>query len=88
MPVADIKVDEIDHKTMPQTIKQVAERTADNKGIGDIVQLLLGTGAIHHHQQHHHDGDRNTGKEPALPATVIRQETERRAVVTRVVQVD
>ena len=45
MPVADVEVDHIDHKAMPQAIEQVAQRAADNQRVGNIVQLWeLGLG--------------------------------------------
>lgn len=39
MPVADVEVDEIDHETVPQAVEQIAQRPADDKGVGDVVQL-------------------------------------------------
>ena len=41
MPVTDVEVDEIDHETVPQAVEQIAQRPADDKGVGDVVQLLL-----------------------------------------------
>ncbi len=41
MPVADVEVDHIDHKAMPQAIEQVAQRAADNQRVGNIVQLCV-----------------------------------------------
>src|SRR5690606_29228405 len=83
-----VEVDKIDHEAVPQAIEQVAERTANNKGIGDVVQLLLRRTAVHHHQQHRHDSDGDTGEEPALPAAVIGQEAERGTVVARIEQIE
>ena len=87
MPVADVEVDHIDHKAVPQAIKQVAQRAANDQRVGDVIQLLRCLRAVHQHRQDHADTESDTRKEPALPATAVGKETERRTVVARVVQV-
>ena len=87
MPVADIEVDHIDHKAVPQTVKQVTQRTANDQCVGDVVQLLRGFPAVHQHCQHNADTESDTCEEPALPAAAVSQEAKRRAVVARIVQI-
>lgn len=87
MPVADVEVDHIDNEAVPQAVEQVTQRAANNQRVSDIVQLLRGLRAIHHHYQNHANTNRNTGKEPTLPAAAIGKETKRRAIVTRIMQI-
>ena len=87
MPVADVEVDHIDHKAVPQAVKQVTQRAANDQRVGDVIQLLRGLRAVHQHRQHDADTDSDTREEPALPATAVGKETKRRTVVAGVVQV-
>ena len=72
---------------MPQAVKQVAQRAANDQRVGDVIQLLRRLRAVHQHREDHADTESDTRKEPALPATAVGKETKRCAVVTRVVQV-
>ncbi len=87
MPVADVEVDHIDHKAMPQAIEQVAQRAADNQRVGNIVQLLRRLRTVHQHRQHHANADRDPGKEPALPAAAVGEEAKGRAIVAGIMQI-
>src|SRR5471030_3240583 len=87
VPVVHVEIDKVDHKAVHHTVKHVAERATNNHRKCDVIQTLLCTAAVHQHQQHHHDNQRNRREEPALPATFIRQEAERRARIVSVGQI-
>ncbi len=73
MPVADVEVDHIDHKAMPQAIEQVAQRAADNQRVGNIVQLCVAFERYISCVSTTQMPDRDR-KEPALPAAAVGEE--------------
>lgn len=41
MPISHVEVDHIDNKTMPQTIEQIAQCSADDQRIGDVIEFCV-----------------------------------------------
>lgn len=74
MPVADVEVDHIDHKAMPQAIEQVTQRAADNQRVAAILfSFCVAFRRLHQHRQHYANTDRDPGNQRCQPPLSARK---------------